>query len=143
MRVDRLATNSGGHVDDGIPRELDADDCRSAEHHALFGSQAVQARDEEGLNARRHGQLVSGAGALLADHREHLLDEERVAAGGVDDALARVRGLRGMELELADERLDQLERLALAERSEQARDRVELPARPSRPQVRCGSSTSR
>ncbi len=81
------------------------------------------------MDRRRHDDLV--ALVALAHHREHLLDVERVSLRRLDDALARL----GVESRIGHEVLDQLLALVLAERLEQQRSRVELPASPAGPRV--------
>ena len=66
--------------------------------------QLVEPRGEQRLDRRRDGELAevarrrpsapsSGAGAPSSiEHRQHLLDEQRVALGGLDDPLAAPRG---------------------------------------------------
>ena len=71
------ATAPGGTAD---PRR------RALEHRPLARLEAVDARREKRVNRRRHG-LVCGVG-IVGEHGEHLLDEERVALGRVDDAIA-------------------------------------------------------
>ena len=61
--------------------------------------------------------------------REQLLDEQRVALGGRDDALAQLRG------ELVRERVDELVRVVVAERLEHDERRARARRRPGRPHV--------
>jgi hypothetical protein len=71
--------------------ELLAFDGGTLEHRALVGRDAVQPRRQQGLNRRRDGDV---AVSVLGDHRQHLLDEERVSVRGGCDApwsLSRLR----------------------------------------------------
>ncbi len=79
-------------------------DRAALEHGPLRRVELVEARREQRLERRRHLDLAV-AGRL--HHRRHLLDEERVAAGGAQDPLAHVRA----ELLPADPRLHQRLRL--------------------------------
>ena len=61
-------------------------DSRSLEHAPLGALQLVQARREQRLQCGRHGDV----GVRLPDHREHLFDEQRIAARGMGDPRARI-----------------------------------------------------
>ena len=65
-----------------------------------------------------------------AQHREHLLDEERVAVGG-----SAIRAAASSSSLARDRLVDQLVRLLVGERLEQHGRRVELAAAPGRPAV--------
>ena len=77
---------------------------RSAlEHRSLDRLEAVDAGGQECLNRGRDG-VRSGLG-IVGEHREHLLDEEWVAFGRVDDALPKRRRDRFVVDQPADELL--------------------------------------
>ncbi len=82
------------------------------------------------MRACRSAWIVGGTAISspprLADHREHLLDVQRVAGRCSRDPLAHVQ----VERDLAQQRVDQLLALALRERLEQERRRVELASAP-------------
>ena len=128
-------------VDRGPPEDAPDDGC-PLHDRPVAGCQPVQPRGDEGGDGRGHGNAGQVAGhdpaaALLAqhavvdEHRDQLLDEERVALGGVADAPSQADVQPG----LADELRDQLLRLDLAERLEQDGRGVELAAAPGRPGV--------
>ena len=100
---------------------------RAAFEHGAFGRvELIEPCGEQRLDGRRHDDL--SAVPRLAHHGEHLLDEQRVAFGGLADA--RAQGV-------VDRRkaLDQLVRLLRRERLEQDRRRVQLAAGPTRAPV--------
>ena len=59
------------------------------QHRALPRLEAIDPGREERLDRRRHA-LVRRLG-IVGEHREHLLDEQRIALGGVDDPIAKRR----------------------------------------------------
>ncbi len=71
------------------------------EHASLARLELVEARSQQRLDRRRHRDVPH---PLLGEHRNHLLDEERVAAGGLEDPLAQ----RRVESLVRQEGLDQL-----------------------------------
>ena len=84
-----VATASGSSsADDVVRTELLADDRTALEHGALAGAEPVEARSEERLD--RLGNPLLGQPALECEGEE-LLEEERVALGGLDDACPLVR----------------------------------------------------
>ena len=87
----------GQEMRHGVPDEDLADDRGRFDHGSLVGLQVVEARREQRVDRRRHDGAsdVGGrvpASALEADeplvdeHRDELLDEERVPLGGFHDA---------------------------------------------------------
>ena len=59
----------------------------AALEHAPLGSvELVESSREQRLESRRHSDLI----ATIARHRHHLDDEERIAAGGVGDPVAKL-----------------------------------------------------
>jgi hypothetical protein len=93
------------------------------EHGALGRVELVEAGGEERLDRRRH---LHGPVAAVADEGEHLLEEERVALGGLHDPLAQ--GICH-----AAELAEQLLGLAGIERLEENGGRVPLAAAPGWP----------
>ena len=67
----------------------------------------------------------------LAEHRHHLLDVERVPSRRRRDAIARVL----VQLDFAEQVRDEVVACVRAQRLEQERRRVQLPASPVRPNV--------
>jgi hypothetical protein len=110
---------------DGTAVENEPFDRAALQHAALSGLELIEPRCEEGLDGRRHGDLA----ALPGRHRDHLLDEERVAAGRLEDALAELR------LDSLVELGDQRRSLFRSERLEQHVGRVQLAAAPGRATV--------
>src|SRR6266566_991542 len=77
----------------------------SLQHTALGIVKLVEPRREQRLNGRRNGDLSRSVPvAAVGEHREHLTDEERVAAGCLEDPLAQPR----VDLRAGGEPLDQL-----------------------------------
>jgi len=111
--------------------------CPTMEHLAFDGSalhddahvavERVDASLEKRLDRGRNDHFVVAA---LAHHREHLLDVEGVAGRGDHDPFAQI----GVE-RIGHEPLDQLLALLRAQRLEEERRRVHLPAAPPRPQI--------
>ena len=96
-----------------------------AEHVPLVRLEAVEARREQRLDRRGHVRLVP----VLADHREHLLDKEGIALGGLGDPRPSPRFQ--VRAEVVDQRFD----LVVPERLEQDRRRVELATGPRRARI--------
>ncbi len=71
-------------------------DRRPLDHRALIRGQSVDACGEHGLDRRRNG---AGAVARLGPHRHHLLEEQRVALGGLEQPLPLIRGEVGAPLD--------------------------------------------
>ena len=67
---------------------------------ALVRLEAVDARGEQRLDRRRNANLPE---VVLGAHRQHLLDEQRVAFGCLEEALAQVRRQLGAREQLLDE----------------------------------------
>ena len=116
---------------------------RAAFHHrALLGIEAVQARGEQQLDGRRHrevGQILGRAPhlpvesqqAVVDQHADHLLDEQRVTVGRREDALAS----RRRQVVLAEQVVEQFDGGIAGQRLEQDRRRVHLAAAPLRAQL--------
>ena len=92
------------------------------EHAALGRVELVEPRGEQRLDRRRHRDVAAAVG----HHRDHLLDEERVAARGLENAAAQ------LVVDPAGQGLDQLDRVLRTERLEQDVGRVQLAAAPGR-----------
>ena len=56
------------------------------EHAALLGLEMVDAGGEQRLDGRRHDDLGI---RRVAEHRDHLLDEEGIPAGSAEDSAAK------------------------------------------------------
>ena len=76
--------------------------------------------------ARRPATILAHEQAVVDEHREHLLDEERIPLGRVGDAGSDLLG----ELGLADEVRDELRAFVFRQRLEEHGRRVELSAAP-------------
>src|SRR5262245_24072425 len=113
MRLRRLERPDGAAVEDLSLHRA------PLQHTPLGVVELVEARLEEGTQGRRHVHL-----ALLGGDREHLRQEERIAAGRLRDAPAE----RGRQLVT-----DQLLHVLGRKRLESKRDR---PLAPSRDEVR-------
>ena len=104
-------------------------DGTAADHVPLARAEPVEPGLQERLDRRRHHDLRLAA--VLAHHREHLLDEERVPVGGLQDSLAHVVG----DLRPTGEPRDQQLAVLDGERLEQDRRRIELAAAPAGPEL--------
>jgi hypothetical protein len=112
-------------VGDGAPLEDLARDRGQFDHRTLFGGETVEASGEKGLDRRGHPQLA----AVLCREGDHLLDEERVALGDLDDPVALAFG----QLRLSEKVGDQHLRRALRERFQHQHHRARLGRGPRRP----------
>src|SRR5581483_4111927 len=123
---DARADGIGGQLRDRARGEDRADDGGPLDRDALVVREPVEPRCEERLDRRRD---AAARAALLAEHRDELLQEERVA-GGADDDLLELR-LVALACEVADEQA------ALLVAQDRQRDGVEAgPAGPRLEQVR-------
>ena len=104
-------------------------DGAAADHVPLARAEPVEPGLQERLDRRRHHDLRLAA--VLAHHREHLLDEERVPVGGLQDSLAHVVG----DLRSTGEPRHQHLTVRDGERLEQDRRRIELAAAPAGPEL--------
>ena len=89
MRLDRRAHGIGRELGDGATMEHLALDRAALHHHAHVAVERVDAGLEERMDRRRNDDLA--VAAVLTNHREHLLDVERVAGRGDRDALPQLR----------------------------------------------------
>ena len=99
----------------GASPELLADHGCAFQRGALRGLEPVESGREQRLDRRRH---LHGRRVVLGEHRDHLLDEERVAFGCVRDPSPRVGRERPFRGELVEEEL----RLGVRQRLERQRD---------------------
>ena len=113
LLVQRSARRARRQILDGADVEHLALDRRALEHDPELRVERVDPRLEERGDRRGNGEVVSVA--ALAHHRDHLLDEERVASRRRGDPLARV----GAEIALAEQVVDQRLAVVGAERLEQ------------------------
>ena len=124
-------------VGDGAPPEHLADHGRTLEDRALERLEPVEPRGEHGLDGLGHtdrldvrqrlqASLALHEHAFLDEHAQHLLEEERVAAGCAPD------GVGGILVERAGEILEQLPRVVALQRRQLDRRR----SGPRRPQLR-------
>jgi hypothetical protein len=95
------------------------------DHRPLVGRQLVESCLEERVDRGRDDDVGVGA-SPVAEHEQHLLDEERVPLRRIEDA----RPGRVVEVGAAEQVVDQRRGLGAAERLEQQRRRVRLPAAP-------------
>ena len=91
------------------------------------GAFAVVERVEPGLQQRLDRRRHLDGTVRLPCERCHLLQEERVPLGGRDDPRPRV----GVQVDRVEQLVDSLLDLALGERLQQNRRRIQLPARPA------------
>ncbi len=109
----------GSQLAEGLPFELEPDDRRALEQVALLIGQRVETSGEKHLDRRRHVLR----GPALSEHREQLLDEERIPLGRCADPGTGVP----LEPRFAEKLLDQLIGLSLGKRIE--RNRQPAPTR--------------
>ena len=104
----------------------------------LLGLEAVDARREQRLDRRRHGRV--GCLRVVGEHREQLLDEERIALGRLDDpALRLLRGARRPRSKPSDE-ARRLVRVEWVERDERRATTRRGPRRPRVEEIRTGEA---
>ena len=131
-------------VGDGAPPEDLSDHGGALQHRQLVLAEPVEAGGEHRLHRLRHAQRVDGGerlepavaldeDAVLDEHPQHLLEEERVAAGRAAD---RVRGLG---VERAGEVLEQRARLLARQRRQLDRRPTPRPAAAPRDRAAPGS----
>ena len=123
--TDRIRSKNG----DGATMEDLALDGSALHDDAHVPVERVDPRLQERVDRRRNSDLA--VSAVLADHRQHLLDVERVARRGRRDAFAQVARERG----IGDEPVHQLRAFARRERFQEQRRRVQLAAAPVRPGI--------
>ena len=116
------------HRFDSAAVEELAFDRATPEHSSLGRIELIEPRRQQRLDRRRHDHLPL---IRLEHHREHLLDEERVAVRGRSDP----RCERRRELVAAGQPFDQLVGLDRIERLGRGGRTVEVAARPPRPAV--------
>src|SRR5262245_45465198 len=122
-RSDRTALDAHELADRAAP-ELLADDGRPLDDGPLVRREPIEPCREQGVDGRWDGQ-VAGSRSVLPDHGEQLLDEERVALGGLGDPAQQ----RLVELGLAPEVPEKLLGLQLRERREHDRLAERVPSR--------------
>ena len=110
----------GSELTERLPFELEPNDGRTLEQLPLLVGEGIEPRREQRLNRRRHMFRV----APFDQHREQLLDEERIPRCNLADPGMGV----GCELGTADELLDQLVRFDFRERLEREGLGLGLPA---------------
>src|ERR1700730_7283598 len=109
----------GSQLAEGLPFELEPDDRRALEQVALLIGQRVETSGEKHLDRRWHVLR----GPALSEHREQLLDEQRIPFGRCADPSTGVL----LEPRVAEKLLDQLIGLSLGKRIE--RNRQAAPTR--------------
>ncbi len=128
----------GDRVGDGCLVKDLAHDGGPLDHGAFVLVQPVEASCEERLDRRRHANGADVAGcrpvSIVADeqtvvdqHQQHLLDEQRVALGGLSDPRLDLLGKTGA----AEKVPDQEPAFIFGERFEERGRRVQLPAGPA------------
>ena len=136
---DPIAVEHGGQ---GAEVELLAGDGCPLDHCSLVGAQAIQTRGQQRLDRRRDGHAAQVAGgdpsiafeheqAVVDQHREHLLDEQRSPFGGFEDPNASLVRKRGASEQVGD----QFAAVRIRESLERDRRGVELAASPHRASV--------
>lgn len=96
-----MRNSFGGEFADGCNRELLSDHGRCLEHPALLGRQSIETSGEQRLDRRWHldgGDVTRSTPpisfadetTLIDQHRDHLLDEQRVALDRLDNPLGHV-----------------------------------------------------
>ena len=81
----------GRELGDRTAPELLANHGGAFDHGPLLGLEAVEAGSQECMDRRRNREIVRGR-PVLRQHREHLLDVERVALCGLGDLREEVCG---------------------------------------------------
>ncbi len=129
----------GGEGEHGRPVEGLAHDRRAVQQGPLLAGQPVQAGGQQRLDGRRGGgggqvvghpaAAVAAQPALLDQHGQQLLEEQRVALGGPGDAVGGVAG----QGRLPGQVLQQGRRLLGGQRLQQHGAGVQAPARPAGP----------
>ena len=129
----------GGEGEHGRPVEGLAHHRRPVQQGPLLAGQAVQPGGQQRLDGRRgagRGQVVghpaaavAAQPALLDQHGQQLLEEQRVALGGAGDAVGGVGG----QGRLPGQVLEQGRRLLGGQRLQQHGAGVQAPTRPARP----------
>ena len=119
----------GQKLGDGAAVEQPTFDRSALQHRALPRLEAIDPGREERLDRRRH-RLVRSL-RIVGEHGEHLLDEQRIALGGVDDPVAK----RGSDVPAVQQPVDQMLRLVVAERRERDEPRARPWRSPGRPGV--------
>src|SRR5262245_15443608 len=98
--------------------KLPADDGGSFDQRTLRGLQTVEAGSEQSMNRRRNRELRRWFPGL--DHREHLLDEQRVSIGRVGNCAQDVRA----DFRIAAQKVEELRGLLVRKWLEPDRARV-------------------
>ena len=91
-----------------------ADHCSPAEHRALVGVEALETRRQEGVDPGRHAdglEVAYGNPAavflyeqpVVDEHRDHLLDEQRIALRRSGDAITDVQSGLALAEQLPDQ----------------------------------------
>ena len=132
----------GEQVANGAGVELLADHGGALDRAALVVGQAFETsgeqrrhrgrnRDRAEIARREPGPVLPDQHPVVDQHREHLLDEERVAAGRLGQSVRRL----GRQTRAAEQVRDQLRRRLRVEGLEQQRRGVHLAAAPVRARV--------
>jgi hypothetical protein len=128
VRLDLGAHGIRGEDGDGSAVEDLALDGPPLHDHTDVAVERVDAGLQECVDRRRHGDLAVPA---LADVRQHLLDEQRIALGALDDLPAEPLREIGPDEESREKRVREFE----SERLENDRRRVRPRHPPRRPGV--------
>ena len=86
MRLKPWACQLGRKLGNRAAMEYLPLDRASLHDHTLVSTECVEPRLKEGMDRRRNDDLA--VAAVLAHHRQHLLDEERVSLRRGGDAIA-------------------------------------------------------
>ena len=87
----------------GVLPELPSDDRCSLEHRTLGRPETVETSGEDSLDGRGERDPLADP-SLLGEHGEHLLEEERVPFGRLDDSFPCLIRQGGFTDEVLDER---------------------------------------
>lgn len=136
--VDDRTHGIGGQVRDRAPVEDGAGDRSGLEHDALLPAKPVEPRGEERRDRRRNGDrarpdrppssLIGRERALVDEHGDHLLGEERVALRGLRDPGTHLR----REPRAPEQLLSHAAGLLLREGRQQDALRALVPLHPAR-----------
>ena len=133
---------SGLSVVDGARVEHLALDRASLDHAAFLGVEPIEARRQQQVDRRRHGHVrevfrrtprpsLEAEQSVVDQHREHLLDEQRVPLSCLEDPVAR----HAWDVRATEEVVDEEGCILARERLEHDRRRVQPAPAPTGPHL--------